>query len=100
MSKCQQWVQPKDRWSSERQCSRNEKDGTGLCSVHLKMVVKPHMDDFSILILDESDYDPRFTMVINEKMIRDYMKGFPEAFHHQYMFIPANALAHKISHKM
>ena len=98
MNKCQQWVQPKDRWSSERQCSRNEKEDTGLCSVHLKMLVKPHMDDFSILILEQSDYDPRFTMVINEKMIVDYNKGFPEAFHHRYMFQPAHALAHKISH--
>ncbi|GAG29865.1 unnamed protein product, partial [marine sediment metagenome] len=55
------------------------------------------MDDFSITILDESDYDPRFSLIITEEVIMDYTKGFPEAFRHRYMFQPANALAHKIS---
>ena len=73
MSQCNQYVAGADRWSAERQCSKEEKFDTGYCTVHLKMLYKGQFQNMGGVILQESGYDPRFTDAINFPLIRDYL---------------------------
>jgi hypothetical protein len=73
MSQCNQYVAGADRWSAERQCSKEEKFDTGYCTVHLKMLYKDQFQTMGGVILQEGGYDPRFTDAINFPIIRDYI---------------------------
>ena len=97
MSKCSAWVQPKDRWSSQRQCSRNEKHDTGLCSVHLKMQYKTQFGGMAIMLLEESDYDPRFSSTHNQKVMNDYLESNMPPYYITNLFSAMNQLAYWIS---
>jgi hypothetical protein len=97
MDKCQQWVQPKDRWSNERQCSRNEKHDTGLCSVHLKMQYKGQFGGMAIMLLEESDYDPRFSATHNQKVMNDYLESNMPPYYIPNLLTHMNQLAYSIS---
>ncbi len=97
MDKCSAWVQPKDRWSSERQCSRNEKHDTGLCSVHLKMQYKTQFGGMPIMLLEQSDYDPRFSSTHNQKVMNDYLESNIPPYYITNLFSAMNQLAYWIS---
>jgi len=97
MSKCGAWVQPKDRWSNERQCSRNEKHDTGLCSVHLKMQYKGQFGGMALMLLEESDYDPRFSATHNSKVMKDYLESNMPPYYITNLLTHMNQLAYLIS---
>ena len=101
MGQCQYWVQPKERGSAERQCSRKEKFDTGLCSVHLRKMWADHLEhprvSMSSVILAESGYDTRFNEAITNAAIEEYVTSqYPEAFW-QELRIPTKGLAKHLS---
>lgn len=97
MGQCEYWVQPKDRWIAERQCSRKEKFDTGLCTVHLRKMWEERLQEMSIVILAESNYDTRFNEAINNAAIEEYVTSqYPEVFW-QDLIRPTKALAYHLS---
>jgi len=83
MSQCKQYVKSRDRWVSDKQCSRKEKFDTGYCTIHLKKVYGSYFQTKAGAILQECGYDPRFTTAINILLIREYVNdNFAPCFQH------------------
>lgn len=97
MSKCNQYVAGADRWSAQRQCSRDSKFDTGFCTVHLKMTYKGHLHTMGAVVLQESGYDPRFTDAINFPLIRGWLDSALPACFRQRLLNEAVGLAQVLS---